>query len=104
MAASPPPVTSRWIMQHSQMNGDECDAVIIGASKLEHFHQNIESCEKKGTPAHHALPHCTVLRLSRVLRWPSTGEAAQLPKALLDAFDKAWSLTKADCPLYFRTN
>lgn len=69
----------RWIMQHSQLNGDEGDAVIIGASKLEHFHQNIEYCEKKG-------------------------EAAQLPKALLDAFDKAWSLTKADCPLYFRTN
>lgn len=35
-------------MQHSQLRGQEGDAVIIGASSLEHFIQNINSCEKKG--------------------------------------------------------
>jgi aryl-alcohol dehydrogenase-like predicted oxidoreductase len=34
------------------MNGDEGDAVIIGASTLDQFRENIEYCEKKGTCTH----------------------------------------------------
>lgn len=31
-----------------------------------------------------------------------TCEAAELPQAIVDAYDKAWEITKIGCPQYFR--
>ena len=62
----------RWLMNHSMLRGERGDAVIIGASKLSHLTQNLE-----------------------------TVKAGPLPKELTEAFEKAWQITRGDSPEYF---
>ncbi len=64
--------TYRWLAFHSMLNGDRGDAIIIGASKLNHLTQNIESIK-----------------------------AGPLPDDLLSAFETAWEITRSDSPEYF---
>lgn len=64
--------TYRWLVNHSMLSGERGDAVIVGASKLNHLKQNID-CAKAGP----------------------------LPKDVVDAFEKAWEITKGDSPKYF---
>jgi aflatoxin B1 aldehyde reductase len=64
--------TYRWLAYHSMLNADRGDAIIIGASKLNHLQQNIE-----------------------------TLKAGPLPDEILDIFEQAWGITKADSPEYF---
>ena len=64
--------TYRWLVNHSMLSGKRGDAVIVGASKLNHLKQNID-CAKAGP----------------------------LPKDVVDAFEKAWEITKGDSPKYF---
>ena len=62
----------RWLAYHSMLNGERGDAIIIGASKLNHLEQNMEAVSK-----------------------------GPLPEDMLDVFEKAWKLTKAESPEYF---
>lgn len=64
--------TYRWLAYHSMLNGERGDAIIMGASKLSHLKQNMESVK-----------------------------AGPLPEELLEAFGKAWDITRADSPEYF---
>lgn len=64
--------TYRWLAYHSMLNGDRGDAILIGASKLYHLQQNME-----------------------------TVKAGPLPKEVVDAFEKAWAVSKKDSPEYF---
>jgi len=64
--------TYRWLMHHSMLNGDRGDAILIGASKLSHLQQNMD-----------------------------TAKAGPLPGNVLEAFDHACSITKGDSPEYF---
>ncbi len=64
--------TYRWLAFHSMLNGARGDAIIIGASKLNHLTQNIESIK-----------------------------AGPLPDDLLSAFETAWEITRSDSPEYF---
>ncbi len=64
--------TYRWLAYHSMLNGERGDAIIIGASKLTHLVQNMESV-------------C----------------AGPLPDDLVNVFEEAWSVTKSDSPEYF---
>lgn len=64
--------TYRWLAHHSMLKGDRGDAIIIGASKLGHLAQNLAA--------------------------PGRGP---LPDAMIEAFDRAWGLCKADSPEYF---
>ena len=64
--------TYRWMMNHSMLSGERGDAVIIGASKLRHLEQNIEAAK-----------------------------AGPLPQSIVDAFDRAWQITRPDSPEYF---
>lgn len=64
--------TYRWLIHHSMLNGNRGDAIIIGASKLNHMQQNIETVNK-----------------------------GPLPKNLLEAFEIAWEISRADSPEYF---
>lgn len=64
--------TYRWMAYHSMLQEDRGDAIIIGASKLNHLIQNL-----------------------------GTMEAGPLPLEIQDAFEKAWKITKADSPEYF---
>lgn len=64
--------TYRWLAYHSMLDENRGDAIIIGASKLNHLIQNMDSLK-----------------------------AGPLPENLVSAFEKAWSITKADSPEYF---
>ena len=62
----------RWLAYHSMLDARRGDAIIIGASKLDHLKQNMEAVN-----------------------------AGELPESVVDAFAKAWEITKADSPEYF---
>lgn len=64
--------TYRWLAYHSMLNGDRGDAILIGASKLNHLQQNME-----------------------------TIKARPLPEDVVEAFEQAWTITKGDSPEYF---
>lgn len=64
--------TYRWLAYHSMLNDDRGDAIIIGASKLEHLVQNMNTIKN-----------------------------GPLPENVVDAFEKAWTITKSDSPEYF---
>ncbi len=64
--------TYRWLAYHSMLNADRGDAVIIGASKLHHLQQNMD-----------------------------TIKAGPLPEEIVAAFEQAWGITHADSPGYF---
>lgn len=64
--------TYRWLAYHSMLNGDRGDAILIGASKLNHLQQNME-----------------------------TLKAGPLPEDVVEAFEQAWTITKGDSPEYF---
>ena len=64
--------TYRWLAYHSMLNGERGDAILIGASKLHHLQQNME-----------------------------TVKAGPLPEEVVAAFEKAWAVSKKDSPEYF---
>ena len=64
--------TYRWLAWHSMLRGARGDAVLIGASKLEHLRQNMAAVQ-----------------------------AGPLPEDVAAAFERAWALTRADSPEYF---
>lgn len=64
--------TYRWLAYHSMLSGDRGDAILIGASKLNHLMQNME-----------------------------TVKAGPLPEDVVEAFAQAWTITKGDSPEYF---
>lgn len=64
--------TYRWLAYHSMLNGDRGDGILIGASKMTHLKQNME-----------------------------TIKAGPLPEDVVSAFEKAWMISKNDSPEYF---
>ena len=64
--------TYRWMAYHSMLKAERGDAIIIGASKLEHLRQNM-----------HAVSE------------------GPLPEEVAEVFDSAWNLCRADSPEYF---
>ena len=64
--------TYRWLAYHSMLNAKRGDAIIIGASKLNHLQQNME-----------------------------TVKAGPLPDEIVATFEQAWTITRADSPEYF---
>ena len=65
--------TYRWLAYHSMLSCERGDAVLIGASRLNHLQQNMESVK-----------------------------AGPLPEDVVAAFETAWTLTKGDSPEYFK--
>ena len=64
--------TYRWLAYHSMLDEKRGDAILIGASKLNHLIQNME-----------------------------TVKAGPLPEDVVAAFQQAWLITKGDSPEYF---
>lgn len=63
----------RWLAHHSDLHIERGDAIIIGASRLSQLEQNISAVEK-----------------------------GALPDDVVSAFNKAWSVSKAESPEYFK--
>lgn len=64
----------RWLAYHSMLNPEKGDGIIVGVSKFEHLKDNINSLYKN-----------------------------ELPLDIVDAFDRAWDITRVDAPPYYRT-
>lgn len=64
--------TYRWLAYHSMLSNERGDAILIGASKLNHLKQNME-----------------------------TVKAGPLPEDVVKAFDKAWEVCRGDSREYF---
>ncbi len=64
--------TYRWLAYHSMLNGDRGDAILIGASKLNHLIGNME-----------------------------TVKAGPLPEEVVDAFRRAWDMCHGVSREYF---
>ena len=62
----------RWLAHHSMLREARGDGIIIGASKLDHLRQNLETMQK-----------------------------GPLPAEITDAFEQAWKICRADSPEYF---
>ena len=62
----------RWLAFHSMLNGQRGDAIIIGASKMNHLRQNIEALK-----------------------------AGPLTESILQAFEEAWNICRIDSPEYY---
>lgn len=62
----------RWLAYHSMLDGDRGDAILIGASKLNHLLQNMEAVK-----------------------------AGPLPTDIVETFEKAWNISKWDSHEYF---
>ena len=63
----------RWLNHHSQMKPKHNDAIIIGASNMDHLMANLDACEE-----------------------------GPLDERVVKAFDEAWELDKGNCPKYNR--
>ena len=64
--------TYRWLAYHSMLDSERGDAILIGASKLNHLKQNMDAIK-----------------------------AGPLPEDIVGAFENAWTVTKGDSPEYF---
>ncbi len=64
--------TYRWLAYHSMLNAVRGDAILIGASRLDHLRQNMKAIK-----------------------------AGPLPEDVIEAFEQAWTITKGDSPEYF---
>ena len=64
--------TYRWLAYHSMLSDDRGDAILIGASKLHHLLQNME-----------------------------TIKAGALPESVVQSFEKAWEVCRGDSREYF---
>lgn len=69
---TPVEATYRWLAYHSMLNSNRGDSIIIGASKLNHMMQNIVAIQN-----------------------------GPLQEEVIDAFDKAWEISRLDSPEYF---
>ena len=63
----------RWLIHHSALDNRKSDAVILGASKIEHFQCNLAAVTE-----------------------------GKLPQNIVDALDKGWEICRSDCIKYFR--
>ena len=64
--------TYRWLAYHSMLNGERGDAILIGASKMNHLIENLNAVQ-----------------------------AGPLPDDVSEAFEKAWEVCKGDSREYF---
>ena len=68
------------------------DAIIIGASKMEHLVSNLEACEEGPLDK----------RMSLVPMYQFVTVFVCVYVGVVEAFDKAWMLDKGNCPKYYR--
>ena len=63
----------RWLCNHSMLDAEKRDGILLGASRIEQMAQNM-TATKKGA----------------------------LPQSIIDAMDEAWEVAKPDSPAYFK--
>jgi aflatoxin B1 aldehyde reductase len=69
----PVEVAMSWLVNHSLMEAERGDGIILGASSVEHLQQNMAACA-----------------------------SSPLPQPILDILDRGWQIIKPGCFRYFR--
>ena len=69
----PTDVAMSWLVNHSQLDSEKGDGIILGVSKTEHLIDNMKSCAQ-----------------------------APLDQSMLDILDEGWEIIKPNCFKYFR--
>ena len=64
----------RWLSEHSALDSQKGDGILIGASSLSQLQENLDFIER-----------------------------GPLPSTVIDAFESAWHYSKSQAPPYFRT-
>jgi aflatoxin B1 aldehyde reductase len=62
-----------WLVNHSLLDAQQGDGIILGASKADHLAQNMAACTQ-----------------------------APLDREILDILDQGWQVIKPNCFKYFR--
>lgn len=70
---NPASAALRWLAHHSDLSNDKGDAIILGASSMGHFEQNLQALQE-----------------------------GPLPSTIVEALDKGWEIAKPECIKYFR--
>lgn len=63
----------RWLVNHSMMDAEKGDGILLGASRIEQMTQNMAAAQK-----------------------------GDLSQSILDAMDAAWEIARPDSPAYFK--
>lgn len=63
----------RWLVNHSMMDAEKGDGILLGASRIEQMTQNMAAAQK-----------------------------GVLSQSILDAMDAAWEIARPDSPAYFK--
>ena len=69
----PTDLAMSWLVNHSQLDSEKDDGIILGVSKTEHLIDNMKSCTQ-----------------------------APLDQSILDILDEGWEIIKPNCFKYFR--
>ena len=70
---APAAAALRWLSHHSDLDNDKGDGIVLGASSMQHFGENIDALA-----------------------------AGPLPQPIIDALDHGWEMARPDCIKYFR--
>jgi aflatoxin B1 aldehyde reductase len=69
----PVEVAMSWLVNHSRLQAERGDGIILGVSRVAHLEQNMAACAQ-----------------------------AALPQSILDILDRGWEIIKPNCFRYFR--
>lgn len=73
LGLTPTQAAMRWLVNHSLLDAEQGDGIILGATRTEHLADNMAACD-------HLL----------------------LDQSILDIFDQGWEVIKPNCFKYFR--
>ena len=89
-------ISLRWLLYHSKLSKSRQDCIILGASKLEHFENNIKPFVY--------YKNSILNNIDNTVDSTSSNMDGPLPQSVVDAYDKAWELINQAgvCPPYQR--
>jgi aflatoxin B1 aldehyde reductase len=73
LGLTPTQAAMRWLVNHSRLDAEQGDGIILGATRIGHLTDNMAACDQ--------LP---------------------LDQSILDIFDQGWEIIKPNCFKYFR--
>jgi aflatoxin B1 aldehyde reductase len=73
LGLTPTQASMRWLVNHSLLDAEQGDGIILGATRIEHLTDNMAACDQ-----------------------------VPLEQSIIDIFDQGWEVIKPNCFKYFR--
>jgi aflatoxin B1 aldehyde reductase len=73
LGLTPTQASMRWLVNHSLLDAEKGDGIILGATRIEHLTDNMAACDQ-----------------------------VPLDQSIIDIFDQGWEVIKPNCFKYFR--